>query len=121
MKPLALVIEDDEDQALIFAEALKIAGYETETILDGLTAQDRLGEVTPAIMVLDLHLPRVDGATLLKQVHVDKRLKKTRVFIASADALAAESLSQDATMVLLKPISFTQLSILAARFRPPSL
>ena len=35
MKELALIVEDDFDIGTIFAEALKMSGYETEIISDG--------------------------------------------------------------------------------------
>ena len=60
-KPLALVIEDDQKQATVFAQALRMAEYETEIIRDGQEALTRLGEVIPALVVLDLHLPKISG------------------------------------------------------------
>jgi two-component system phosphate regulon response regulator PhoB len=119
MRPFALIIEDDEDQALVFTEALVMAGYETETILDGATAQSRIAETKPNVIVLDLHLPYVSGTALLQQIRAAPHLKNTRVFLVTADALLAGSLAGDATLILLKPVSFSQLTMLAARFRPP--
>lgn len=118
MKPLALVIEDDGDQALIFTEALKKAGYKIETIMNGNTARRRLAEATPAIVILDLHLPEVNGEEILGQIRSDARLKNTHVLVVTADAQLAQSLADEATLTLLKPVSFTQLSALAARFQP---
>ena len=46
--PLALIIEDDEDLAEIFGQALTAAGYATEIVRDGLAAQIRIKDVTPA-------------------------------------------------------------------------
>lgn len=115
-KPLALIIEDNEDQNLIFTTALGQAGYETESIQDGLTAQKRLTEVVPKMIVLDLHLPGIDGMTLLGQIRNDPRLTKARVILATADAALADSLQAQSDLVLLKPISFSQLSLLASRF-----
>ena len=115
-KPLALIIEDHEDQNFVFTTALEQAGYETESIMDGLTAQKRLGEVVPSMVILDLHIPGVNGRTLLSQIRHDERLVNMPVIIATADAQQAESLQSQATLVLLKPISFAQLSTLASRF-----
>jgi two-component system, OmpR family, response regulator AdeR len=115
-KPLALIIEDDVDQNLIFTTALDRAGYETESIQDGLTAQKRLTEVVPKTVVLDLHIPGVEGMTLLRQIRNDPRLRNVRVILATADAALATSLQAQADLVLLKPISFSQLNILASRY-----
>ena len=42
MSELALIIEDDEDLASIFAEALRGVGFEVEHVADGKAAQERL-------------------------------------------------------------------------------
>jgi len=115
-KPLALIIEDNADQNLVFTTALDQAGYETESIQDGLTAQKRLTEIVPQTVVLDLHIPGIEGMTLLSQIRNDPRLTNVRVILATADAALANSLQSQADLVLLKPISFSQLNILASRF-----
>jgi len=114
---LALVIEDDADLATIFAEAIKTAGFETQVIRDGRTAIIQLGLLMPSIVVLDLHLPKVSGMDILKQIRADARLAKTRVILATADARMADMLQGQADLVLVKPVSFGQLRDLAARLR----
>jgi len=110
-----LIIEDEEDLATIFSEALKAGGFQTEIIYDGYIAQQRLKEVCPDVVVLDLNLPHVDGNQLLIQIRDDPRLEKTRVLIATADAGMAEMLDREADLILLKPISFLQLRMMAER------
>ena len=116
-KNLALVIEDDEDLSTIFTEALQTAGFEVESIQDGKTAQERLKETVPNVVVLDMHLPLVDGPTLLKQIHADERLSKTRIIIATADSVQAEFYRSWATIVMIKPITFSQLRDISARLK----
>ena len=115
-KPLALIIEDNEDQNLVFTNALMQAGYTTESIQDGETAMKRLTEVVPVIVILDLHIPGMNGGLLLKEMCRDPRAKNVHVIIVSADAEFAASLQAQVDLVLLKPVSFTQLSLLASRF-----
>jgi CheY-like chemotaxis protein len=112
----ALVIEDYADQALVFQRALAQAGFDTETFTDGALAQTRLAEIIPALIILDLHLPGVTGETILKQIRSDQRLIRTRVVIATADTLLGQRLSDQADLVLLKPISFRQLYQVAERY-----
>lgn len=113
---LALVIEDDEDLSEIFTNALQAAGYKVETIVDGKVAEERLNEVVPKIIILDMHLPHVNGATLLKQIRTSDTLKDCRVIIATADNMQAEFYRNMATIVMVKPISFAQLRDITARF-----
>ena len=115
-KNLALVIEDDEDLSEIFTQALEMAGFTVEKLLDGEAAQERLREVTiPNVIALDLHLPLVDGTTLLKQINADERFGKTRVILITADAARAEYLRDDVDIVLIKPILFSQLRDISKR------
>lgn len=113
-KRLALIVEDDADLSTIFSEALKAAGFETEVALAGDTALARLAVTTPNVVVLDLHLPRVTGMDILHQIRADPRLTGTRVIVATAHPRMADSLRDEADLVLLKPISFSQLRDLAA-------
>ncbi|MFZ6027053.1 MAG: response regulator [Chloroflexota bacterium] len=120
MKPLALVIEDDADQSFIFTKSLEMAGYQIEAILDGSVAQKRLSEAIPALIVLDIHLPGVNGVDLLAQIHADRRLDGVTIILLTADGRLAEKLHDRATMTIIKPVGFAELSTLAGRFRPPT-
>jgi CheY-like chemotaxis protein len=115
MSDLCLIVEDDEDLAFIFTEALEKADYNVETIRDGLNAQRRLFEVAPHIVILDMHIPIISGADILKQIRADERLKDTVIVICTADARLGEAYTDVADFVLIKPIAFTQLRDLTAR------
>ncbi len=117
-KPIAMVLEDNADQNLVFTMALNKAGFHTESFRNGMDAQKRLKEVVPHIVILDLHLPDIDGNVVLAQIRNDERLAKVNVILATADAVFAEALQSQAELVLLKPVSFSQLSDLAHRFNP---
>jgi len=114
----ALIIEDDVDLATIFSEALQAAGYNTETVHEGDIALARLASTIPDVVVLDLHLPHVAGTDILRRIRADRRLAGTRVMVATADPRVATMLEAEADLILLKPISFTQLRDLATRLRP---
>ncbi len=120
MSELALIIEDDEDLASIFAEALRGIGYEVEHVADGKVAQERLKNGTaPFLILLDMHLPHVSGADLLtKIIKQDERLSKTMVIITTADARMGDTYGDQVDFVLIKPISFVQLRDLTARLKP---
>jgi CheY-like chemotaxis protein len=116
--PFGFVIEDYEDTANVFGWALDMAGYDVEIVRDGAVAKKRLQEVIPDLIILDIHVPSVSGDKLLQQIRSDERLSKTLVFLATADANMAAQLRDQAELVLLKPISPTQLRDLAERYRP---
>jgi CheY-like chemotaxis protein len=117
-KPIALVVEDNEDLNAIFSSALDRAGYMVKSVYNGAAAQEFLAEIVPAMIILDLHMPRVGGDVVLKEIRSNERLKHVRIIVATADAAFAQGLQFQPELVLLKPISFTQLSQLAGRFAP---
>jgi len=117
-KPLALIVEDEKDLSDIFVEALQHADFATEAVRDGQIAVNRLGEIVPDLVLLDLHLPNVAGTDILRQIRQDPRLEQTQVIVVTADARSAEFLRTDAELVLVKPVRFSQLRDLASRIRP---
>ena len=117
-KPLAVIIEDDPFQLDIFTKALEAADYDVVGIEEGNEAVRQLGEIVPHLILLDLHLPNVDGTQILAHIQADERLSQTRVLIASADGALAAYLRKQVDLVLEKPVSYSQLRLLAARLRP---
>ena len=113
----ALIVEDDPDLVHIFARALELSGYKTQTVGNGKEALSLLSETVPDIVVLDLHLPGIFGGEILHMIRSDGRLQETKVILATADYRTAEDLRDTADLVLLKPISFKQLRDLSTRLR----
>jgi CheY-like chemotaxis protein len=109
-----LIIEDDPVLSKIFSITLR-NHFEIETITDGGWAIPRLHQIVPDLIVLDLHLPNVSGLEILQYIRATPSLKKTRVIVATADALQADLLQDDADIVLLKPVNPAQLRDLAGR------
>lgn len=120
MSELALIIEDDEDLASIFAEALRGVGFEVEIIEDGQAAQERLKNgIAPFLILLDMHLPHISGADLLTNIiKKEDRFSKTTVIITTADARMGEAYTEEVDFVMIKPISFVQLRDLTSRLKP---
>lgn len=115
---IALVVDDDEDQNIIFTAALEQAGYTVRSARNGYEAREILAEIVPTLVILDLHMPGISGDVVLKEIRADARLKNIRVIVATSDAAFVSSLQFSAELVLLKPIGFSQLSQLASRFAP---
>lgn len=116
-KPLAFIVEDDPQLGLLFSLALK-EYFETRVFQDGRQVQQEMIRENPSLVVLDLHLPGASGEQLLRSIRANDRLAKTHVILATADALMAEQLNEEADIVLLKPVSPMQLRELALKFIP---
>jgi CheY-like chemotaxis protein len=124
-KPLAMIVEDDPKLSVIYTQALKLAEFETLAVPDGQAALDQLCGVRPALIILDLNLPKVSGDKVLKTIRSDPDLAKIQVIVTTADPNMAETLQDDSDLTLIKPVSFSQLRDLASRLRktllPPPL
>ena len=114
-KPLMLIIEDDNAAAQVMTAASQAAGFATEVVQDGSQAQDRLQAEASFAVILDLHLPRVSGITLLRQIRASERWRNTRVLVVTADPRLAQTIDAEADFVTIKPVSFTQIRDLAQR------
>ena len=117
-KPIALVIEDEYDISIIFARALRQAGYETSIVRSGDTALAWLSAEVPDLVILDLNLPRLPGTEILKYIREAPRLADVRVIVATAFPRLAETLRGEVDWTLVKPVNFGQLRSLAQRFSP---
>ena len=106
---LALIIEDNFPQAHIFEMIVKEANFDTEIIPDGQQAIERLATVIPALVVLDLHLPKVSGEVILTYLRQRDQFDQTLVVIVTADRLMGKRLQSQVDAVLIKPFSIELL------------
>ena len=88
-RPFALLIEDDRDVSALFRHVLDMAGYGSESILDGKEAMDRLPTLNPDIVLLDLQLPNMSGIEILKRMRADDKMKNIPVVVITAYASLA--------------------------------
>jgi CheY-like chemotaxis protein len=118
--PFALIIEDQEDIAAIFARVLRdMVHCKVETVQEGSAALQRLATIIPDMVLLDLHLPSISGGDILRRIRADNRLAKTRIILITADLIKAASLQKEVDAVLIKPVSIRQLIEIVNQFYPP--
>ncbi|MEO8613388.1 MAG: response regulator [Chloroflexota bacterium] len=116
-----LIVEDNFELGQIFVEILATDAAHVELIRDGQKALDYLSKNRPDIIVLDIQLPHVSGDLILKQIRDTAELKDTRVVMVTANAIMATMVESQADVVLIKPVSHTQLSSLVHRLSTPHL
>ena len=115
---LALILEDDPKLAELYDTVLKQCQYETQIIDSGRDAQKSLETLTPALILLDIHLPYVSGMDLLEQIQADKRFKQTTTIVMTADLYTAKDLEGKVEYVLLKTHGIARLRNIATRVHP---
>jgi two-component system, cell cycle response regulator DivK len=85
IEPLAvLVIEDDGDARHIYAEFLRSKRLTVFTAVDGRMGLNKIAELRPDVIVLDLAMPRVDGWTVLQHVRESSVTVTIPVVVVSA-------------------------------------
>jgi CheY-like chemotaxis protein len=70
------------------------------------------GEIDPDVVLLDIHLPGMDGSEVLRQLRAAPKLKDVPVIIVSADAFASKRdqlLAEGAFRYVTKPIDVSEL------------
>lgn len=79
-----LVVEDEPDILEIVRYNLVQAGLDVETAGDAELARDRMQEILPDLVVLDLMLPGLDGLELCKQLKQDVRTRRVPILMLTA-------------------------------------
>ena len=108
----ALVVEDDTQLCEIFAELFEYANMHVERTGDGQVALDMLANLTPDVIMLDIHLPHVSGLEILKWVRGEPRLANTKIVAITANILLKGVLKDQADYVIIKPPDFERLDTL---------
>jgi CheY-like chemotaxis protein len=80
-----LVVEDDADVRETLAEAMRRAGLVVDVAVDGVEGLERLqAGFVPALVLLDLRLPRLHGEELLRAMREDEELAHVPVITMTA-------------------------------------
>jgi DNA-binding response OmpR family regulator len=108
-----ILIADDEPNILISLEYLmKREGYEVHVARDGQEALDALRRVQPALVLLDVMMPRKTGFEVCQELRADDAIKGIRVLMLTAkgrDTDVAKGLGVGADAYMTKPFSTKEL------------
>jgi two-component system response regulator MtrA len=115
MQYQALVVEDSYELAEMFGYVLKDAGLDVEILTDGERALRRLHQITPHLILLDLHLPAVSGLDILNFIRRDSRLSQTKIVVITANPQMGSAIESRVDVVLVKPVTYAQLSGMTVR------
>jgi two-component system phosphate regulon response regulator PhoB len=124
---LIYVVEDDPDVSQLIEHNLRTAGYEVSTFFSGPPVVSQAARAQPALFILDIMLPGMNGYDLCRQIRQHERLGKTPIIFLSArsqepDRLQAFDAGGDG--YITKPFSPRELiarvrNVLRAQPEPP--
>lgn len=108
-RPELVVVEDDLDTREVLQHLFTAEGYRVRSYGDGRSALDGLKQQpSPALIVLDLMLPELDGWQLRVALKEDERLAPVPVVVITAD-ITAKAAAIDADAFLPKPFDFDHM------------
>lgn len=83
-KKLILLVDDDLTLREMYGERLKTEGFEIVQATNGAEAIQKAKEIKPAVVLLDIMMPKVNGFDVLKMMRADPDLKNVPVIVLTA-------------------------------------
>lgn len=107
-----VVVEDEPDTAEMFAEMMRLSGYQVQKSYGGRAAITLIAQTRPDAVVLDLMMPDLSGLEVMSYMRRDPRLAQIPVIVVSAKSLPSDikyGLEAGASVYLTKPVAFLDL------------
>ena len=107
-----LIVEDDPDTLSILETFLGSRGHETRAAADGMQGLDRLDEVRPDLVILDVMMPGLDGWEVARRIRRRPDHADVGILMLSArdgDAARQEGFDAGADVYLVKPVGLDEL------------
>jgi len=105
-----LVVEDDDDVLDLLCFALRRAGHDVLPARDGMTALSVFRTRKPRLVLLDVHLPRMDGWEVARQIRAESNTPIIMLTAAGTDDDVVKGFKLGADDYVTKPFSFRQLT-----------
>jgi two-component system, cell cycle response regulator DivK len=93
--PTCLIVEDHGDTREGYAEFLAFSGFEVLTAADGAAMWEILDDRLPDALVMDLHLPKKDGWSLIRELRRSAHTRAIPVVVVSASVRDSERLEAE--------------------------
>ena len=119
-----LLVEDNHDNRAIYGMMLEHAGYRVIGAVDGEEAIERAREHHPALILMDISIPKIDGYSATRLLKADASTAHIPVIALTAHALAREEQRARAAgcdAYLSKPIEPKRVLEEVHRFIGPAL
>jgi CheY-like chemotaxis protein len=122
MAKRVLVVDDDRVIQQLLEVNLELEGYEVvATASDGKEALDKIAELRPDLVILDIMMPKMDGLEVCRHLKADPELADIPIVLLSAraqDMDVREGLDIGADAYLTKPFDPVELLEVVGRLVP---
>lgn len=112
-RPVVLVADNERDITTLIAFMLEREGYDVVAANDGEMALELVRDRRPNLALLDVHMPKLDGYQVTREIRQDETLRSTPVIILSGSVKeedVAASFEAGADDHLKKPFSPASLT-----------
>jgi DNA-binding response OmpR family regulator len=100
-----LVVDDDLELSSLIGYALRQAGYMVVEAGDGVAALEAFERESPALVILDVNLPRLSGLEVCRRIRATSRVPIMMLTVKSAEEDQVQALDLGADDYLTKPFS----------------
>jgi len=110
-EPLVLVVDDEDSVREALERALRLEGFAVATAAGGLAALEQIARRPPAVMVLDVTMPDLDGVSVVRRMRGDG-LDVPVCILSARDEIddRVAGLQAGADDYLVKPFAVAELS-----------
>ena len=105
-----LVADDEPAIAMALEEYFRLKGHEVMKAFDGDQALEQAKIKRPALVVLDLRMPRMDGISVLQEIRSSYPETRTLVITGQADHYRKDLECLRPDKVMVKPVSLEELA-----------
>ena len=107
-----IIVEDEPDAAEMFAEMMRVSGYNVKKIHNSKSAIAIILDKNPDLVILDVMMPDISGFDVLRTMRKNPDLEKIPVILVSAKSMPSDiktGMDAGASHYLTKPVSFLDL------------
>ena len=116
-----LAVDDSTSMRMLLKISLAKQGFEIETANDGEHGLERMGELSPDLLITDINMPKMDGFELIEAVRGIAEFRGTPILVLStefSDDKKAKARSAGATGWITKPFDPEKLGAAIRRVCP---
>ena len=118
MSASVLVVEDDLDLLGLLEMLLQDAGHRVRTARDGAQALERVSEEMPALILLDMRMPVMNGWEFAREFRARHGRACPIVVVTAAENARLRAAEVEAEGFLAKPFDLDDVLRMVARFVP---
>jgi chemosensory pili system protein ChpA (sensor histidine kinase/response regulator) len=82
--PLVMVVDDSVTMRKVTSRVLERNNFEVATAKDGIDALERMADMVPDLMLLDIEMPRMDGYELATAMKADPRMRNVPIIMITS-------------------------------------